>query len=166
MKNHHFTKEYWWIAAYLIVPSPFLPSKKSIIHVISNSKTLLLPGFPYSPRHGELHPPGYMYKLWGKHVGERDLRILIDWWQFVYGSTVYPEPITSCGASGTALSAGWWRLLSCSALHWCSLTFNIVCSFGHYNVRSLSDCWSVSREGNQVDKRSWGVAEVTWFVQF
>lgn len=33
-------------------------------------------------------------------------RILIDWWQFEYGSAVCPEPITSCGSSGDEDSKG------------------------------------------------------------
>ncbi|KAJ7426116.1 hypothetical protein WISP_18846 [Willisornis vidua] len=94
--------------------------------------------------------PGCTYRLGNEMLEssatERDLRVLVD--GKLNMSAVPWQPggtIMSWGASGKASPAGQGRGLSCSALHWGSLTLYIVCSFGHHNIRKIL---SYPKEGN------------------
>lgn len=63
---------------------------------------------------------------------EMDLGLLIDS-GLRMSNSLLGRPAVSWAASSMALLACWRKWLSFSTLHWCCLTLNSVCSFGHHH---------------------------------
>ncbi|KAJ7417035.1 rna-directed dna polymerase from mobile element jockey-like [Pitangus sulphuratus] len=93
--------------------------------------------------HLELGNPGCLYRLENEMMEsssmERHLGVLVDGkWNMSQQCSLETRR-TNCdlGASGKASPAGQGRGLSRSVPPWCGLTLNIVCSFGHHNIRRI-----------------------------
>lgn len=119
-------------------------------------------------------PPGmgqsWLYIQIGKETGaQQEETRSLGQWQVVTSALAARRALVSWGVSGTASSAQKQRRLSCSALHWGSLTLTAGGSSGCHNIRRISNLsvLSVQREGTKMVEGLKGkrrAAEVTFVV--